>query len=198
MAMNVQGMNINCNKPTKGVSFTAGQSLTPEQLRAKQDEFQKMAEQMSQVVGKKGDGDKPGFFDKIGKAIPKVFAVVIAFTAMKLCLGKAADMVTGGMNKTADKFLDKATQKATEKATEKATQNLDKLKKVVDKIRQSKADKYIVNVIAGGAAAGVALQQFGLVKKDVSEDTKNLIDTSVNSTQGSSYDYNNDIDEEDF
>ena len=67
-----------------------------------------------------------------------------------------------------------------------------------------KIQKVVVNTIAGGAAIGVAMKDFGLVKKQVSDSTENLVDNAVDNASGSSYntsgsnsgDYN--VNEDDF
>lgn len=166
------------------VSFKGG---TPDldALRAKQDEFRRMSEQA---------GGDTGVLGKMGKFATKAIGVVIAFTATKICLGKAADMITGALGKYADKAVAKASEKAAEKAAGKAaeeaakiTAKSDKLAKVVEKIKNSKIDKYAVNIIAGGAAAGVAMKDFGLVKKQVSDNSEYLVDHAIDNANGSAY-----------
>lgn len=47
------------------------------------------------------------------------------------------------------------------------------------KVLASKVQRYAVNVVAGGAALGVAMKDFGLVKKEVSDSTENLVERSI-------------------
>ncbi|MBR2525467.1 hypothetical protein IKE67_03270 [bacterium] len=166
------------------VSFK-GETPDLDALRAKQDEFRRMSEQA---------GGDTGILGKMGKFATKAIGVVIAFTATKICLGKAADMITGTLGKYADKAVAKASEKAAEKAAGKAaeeaakiTAKSDKLAKVVEKIKNSKIDKYAVNIIAGGAAVGVAMKDFGLVKKQVSDNAENLVDHAIDNANGSGY-----------
>lgn len=189
MSMSFQTAGVNKPQTTKAVAFGNASAFDIDALKDKQYEIQRMTEQMAQVMGKQGEDSKPGFFDKVSKAVPKIFAVVIAFTAMKLCLGKAANMIKGGLNKGTDSVMNKIGEKVAEKGSESATKNLSKATDVIGKIKKCKIDKYVVNTIAGGAAAGVALQQFGLVKKNVSEDTANLVDNSIDKAQSSSNNY---------
>lgn len=183
------------------VAFKGG---TPDldALRAKQDEFRRMSEQA---------GQSSGILGKLGGFATKAIGVVIAFTATKICLGKAADMITGTLGKYADKAVSKATEKVAEKAAGKTaeeaaklTAKSDKLVKIVNAVKNSKVDKYAVNIIAGGAAIGVAMKDFGLVKKDVSNNAENLVDHAIDNANGRAYnsygssssEYN--VDEDDF
>jgi len=166
------------------VSFR-GEAPDLDALRAKQDEFRRMSEQA---------GEKGGILGKMGSFASKAIGVVIAFTATKICLGKAADMITSTIGKYADKAVAKAAEKAAEKAAGKTaeeaakiTAHSDKLAKIVDKIRKSKIDQYAVNIIAGGAAMGVAMKDFGLVNKQVSESTENLVDHAIDNANGNPY-----------
>ncbi len=166
------------------VSFR-GEAPDLDALRAKQDEFRRMSEQAG--------GDK-GILGKLGTFATKALGVVIAFTAAKICLGKASEMITGTVGKYADKAVAKATEKAAEKAAGKTaeeaakiTAKADKLAKFVDKVRKSKIDEYAVNIIAGGAAVGVAMKDFGLVKKEVSSNTENLVDNAIDKATENSY-----------
>ena len=190
--MTVNSINLaqNLLTPSSGthnqanVSFR-GEAPDLDSLRAKQDEFRRMSEQAG--------GDK-GFLGKLGSFATKAIGVVIAFTAAKICLGKAAEMITGTVGKYADKAVAKATEKAAEKAAGKTaeeaaklTSKADKLAKFVDKVRKSKIDEIAVNVVAGGAAVGVAMRDFGLVKKDVSSSTENLVDNAIDKATENSY-----------
>ncbi|MBR1680659.1 hypothetical protein IJ707_02595 [bacterium] len=171
-------------KNQTNVSFKGG---TPDldALRAKQDEFRRMSEQA---------GENNGIIGKLGSFATKAIGVVIAFTATKICLGKAADMITSHLGKAADKAVSKVSEKVSEKAAEKTaeeaaklTAKADKLAKIVDTVRKSKVDKYAVNIIAGGAALGVAMKDFGLVNKQVSDRTENLVDDAIDNANGNSY-----------
>lgn len=166
------------------VAFRGG---TPDldALRAKQDEFRRMSEQA---------GENSGILGKLGKFATKAIGVVIAFTATKICLGKAADMITGTLGKYADKAVATAAEKASAKAAGKTAEEAakivaksDKLAKIVEKVRNSKIDQYAVNVIAGGAAIGVAMKDFGLVKKNVSNNAENLVDHAIDNANGNAY-----------
>ena len=86
------------NQSKTNVAFKGG---TPDldALRAKQDEFRRMSEQA---------GQSSGILGKLGGFATKATGVVIAFTATKICLGKAADMITGTLGKYADKAVSKA------------------------------------------------------------------------------------------
>ena len=57
------------------------------------------------------------------------------------------------------------------------------------KVLASKVQRYAVNVVAGGAALGVAMKDFGLVKKEVSDSTENLVERSIDKANGDSYNY---------
>ncbi len=171
-------------KDKANVSFRGG---TPDldALRAKQDEFRRMSEQA---------GGDNGIIGKLGSFATKAIGVVIAFTATKMCLGKAADMITGSLGKAADKALAKVSEKTAEKVAGKTaeeaaklTAKADKLVKLVDTIKKSKVDQYAVNIIAGGAALGVAMKDFGLVNKQVSNRTENLVDDAIDNANGNSY-----------
>ncbi len=166
------------------VSFR-GETPDLDALRAKQDEFRRMSEQA---------GEKGGVLGKLGGFASKAIGVVIAFTATKICLGKAADMITGTLGKYADRAVEKATEVATSKAAGKTAEEAakimahsDKLAKIVDTIKKSKVDKIAVNIIAGGAACGVAMKDFGLVNKQVSDSTENLVDHAIDNVNGNPY-----------
>lgn len=176
------------NKNKANVAFRGGETPDLDALRAKQDEFRRMSEEA---------GAQNSVIGKLGAFATKAIGVVIAFTAAKVCLGKVSDMITGCLGKTADKAIAKATEKAAEKAAGKTaeeaakyTAKADKLAKTVEKIKNSKIDKYIVNTIAGGAAIGVAMKDFGLVKKQVSENAKNLVEDSIDKANESDYNSN--------
>ena len=167
----------------KNVNFK-GSAPDLEALRQKQDEFRRMSEQT---------GDK-GIIGKIGKFATKAIGVVIAFTATKMCLEKVSNMITGKMSEMADKAVATVAEKAAEKAAGKTaeeaaklTAGTDKLAKILDKIKKSKIDKYAVNVVAAGAAVGVAMQDFGLVKKNVSSNAENLVDNAVDIATDNGY-----------
>ncbi len=166
------------------ISFR-GEAPDLDALRAKQDEFRRMSEQA---------GAQGGIIGKLGSFATKAIGVVIAFTATKICLGKAASMITGYLGKAADKTVSTVSEKVAEKTAGKTaeeaakwTANADKLKKIVDTVRKSKIDEYAVNIIAGGAALGVAMKDFGLVKKQVSDRTENLVDDAIDNANGNSY-----------
>ena len=173
----------NGNQNSANVAFRGGQARDLDALRAKQDEFRRMSEQ----------GDENGIFGKLGKFATKAIGVVIAFTAAKICLDKAASM----FGDTASKYLDKAVNKATEKAAAgKTAEEIAKLtasaEKLASKVAKAKSigstvQKYGVNIIAGGAAIGTALKDFGLVKKDVSSTTENLVDNAIDKASDSGY-----------
>ena len=172
--INTQTYLNNLAKPKSQVAFKGG---VPDldTLRSKQDEFRRMSE----------NADDKGVMGKISKFASKAIGVVIAFTATKICLGKAADMITGTLGKGADKVI--------EKVGEKSVENADKVTKMIDKVKKLNIDKIAVNVIAGGAALGVAMKDFGLVKKNVSDATENLVENSIDKAQGNSYnDYSSD------
>ena len=163
----------------KNVNFK-GSAPDLEALRQKQDEFRRMSEQT---------GDK-GIIGKIGKFATKAIGVVIAFTATKMCLEKVSSMITGKMSEMADKAVASVAEKAAGKTAEEAaklTAGTDKLAKILDKIKKSKIDKYAVNVVAAGAAVGVAMQDFGLVKKNVSSNAENLVDNAVDKATDNGY-----------
>ena len=166
-------------------------------LRAKQDEFKRMSEQ---------SGENGGAISKLGGFASKAIGVLIAFTATKICLGKAAELFTGNIGKVVDKTLEKVESKAKEKAaaavlgktaaesieiTNKMMAKSDKLKAIVDKVRSWKIDEKIISLIAGGAAVGVAMKDFGLVKKEVSSNTEHLVDKAID--KANENDYNTDV-----
>ena len=74
------------------VAFKGG---TPDldALKQKQDEFRRMSEQA---------GEKGGVIGKIGSFATKAIGVVIAFTATKICLDKAAGMISDAVGKYAN------------------------------------------------------------------------------------------------
>ncbi len=157
-------------RPQGQVSFKGG---TPDlaTLRDKQDEFRRMSE----------NSDDNGILGKISKFATKALGVAIAFTATKICLGKAADMITGTLGKGTDKIV--------EEVGKKSAENAGKLTKFVDKVKNLKLDQIAVNVVAGGAALGVAMKDFGLVKKPVSEQTEDLVDNAIDKANADSYNY---------
>lgn len=174
----------NGNQNSANVAFRGGQAPDLDALRAKQDEFRRMSEQA---------GDNNGIFSKLGKFATKAIGVVIAFTAAKICLDKAASM----FGDTASKYLDKAVNKATEKAAAgKTAEEIAKLtasaEKLASKVAKAKSigstvQKYGVNIIAGGAAIGTALKDFGLVNKEVSSTSENLVDNAIDKASDSGY-----------
>jgi len=166
--INTQIYLNNLAKPKAQVVFKGG-APDLDALRSKQDEFRRMSE----------NADDNGFMGKISKFASKAIGVAIAFTATKICLGKAADMITGTLGKGADKVI--------EKVGEKSAENADKVTKCIDKVKSLNLDKIAVNIIAGGAALGVAMKDFGLVKKNVSDTTENLVENSIDKAQGNSY-----------
>ena len=144
-------------KPQGQVSFKGG---TPDlaTLREKQDEFRRMSE----------NSDDNGILGKISKFATKALGVAIAFTATKICLGKGTDKVV-------------------EKIGEKSAENAGKVTNLVDRVKKLNIDKIVVNTIAGGAALGVAMKDFGLVKKPVSEQTEDLVDNAIDKASADSY-----------
>ncbi len=170
------------------VAFKGG---TPDldALKQKQDEFRRMSEQA---------GEKGGVIGKIGSFATKAIGVVIAFTATKICLDKAAGMISDAVGKYANsatqKAVDAMTKKASEKTGEEATKLAEKAAKLAEKMEKSKVlaskvQRYAVNVVAGGAALGVAMKDFGLVKKEVSDSTENLVERSIDKANGDSYNH---------
>ena len=164
-----------------------GQAPDLDALRAKQDEFRRMSEQV---------GEQNGTLGKLGKFATKAIGVVIAFTASKICLDKAADMLGNALGKYADKAVSKAAEKAAEKAAGKTAEEAAKLTASAEKLAErvakaknigGKVQKYAVNIIAGGAAIGTALKDFGLVKKDVSSTSENLVDNAIDKATDSGY-----------
>ncbi len=190
-------------KANSNISFK-GDAPDLEALKAKQDEFRRMSEQA---------GEQGGIIGKLGKFASKAIGVVVAFTATKICLGKAADMISSTVgkytNSATQKAIEALNKKAAEKTGEEATKLAEKATKLAEKFEKSKVltekiQKVVVNTIAGGAAIGVAMKDFGLVKKQVSDSTENLVDNAVDNASGSSYntsgsnsgDYN--VNEDDF
>lgn len=190
-------------KANSNISFK-GDAPDLEALKAKQDEFRRMSEQA---------GEQGGIIGKLGKFGSKVIGVVVAFTATKICLGKAADMISGTVgkytNSATQKAIEALNKKASEKTGEEAAKLVEKATKLAEKFEKSKVltekiQKVVVNTIAGGAAIGVAMKDFGLVQKQVSDSTENLVDNAVDNASGSSYntsgsnsgDYN--VNEDDF
>ena len=190
-------------KANSNISFK-GDAPDLEALKAKQDEFRRMSEQA---------GEQGGIIGKLGKFASKAIGVVVAFTATKICLGKAADMISSTVgkytNSATQKAIEALNKKAAEKTGEEATKLVEKATKLAEKFEKSKVltekiQKVVVNTIAGGAAIGVAMKDFGLVKKQVSDSTENLVDNAVDNASGSSYntsgsnsgDYN--VNEDDF
>lgn len=172
-------------KNQTNISFRGAEIPDLDALRAKQDEFRRMSEQA---------GAQGGIIGKLGNFATKAIGVVIAFTATKICLGKAADMITSHLGKAADKAVATVSEKVAEKAAGKTaeeaaklTAKADKLTKIVDAIKKSNVDKYAVNIIAGGAALGVAMKDFGLVNKQVSDRTENLVDDAIDNANGNGY-----------
>ena len=74
-----------------------------------------------------------------------------------------------------------------EKIGEKSAENAGKVTNLVDKVKKLNIDKIVVNTIAGGAALGVAMKDFGLVKKPVSEQTEDLVDNAIDKASADSY-----------
>ncbi len=154
-------------QPQNQVAFKGTPDL--EALRSKQDEFIRMSE----------NSDNNGIMGKISKFASKALGVAIAFTATKICLGKAADMITGTLGKGTDKIV--------EKIGEKSAENASKVTNLVDKVKKLNIDKIVVNTIAGGAALGVAMKDFGLVKKPVSEQTEDLVNNAIDKATDNNY-----------
>ncbi len=188
LAQNLLTTNNNTQSKTSNVSFRGGEAPDLEALKAKQDEFRRMSEQV---------GGQNSTLGKLGKLATKVIGVVIAFTAAKICLDKAANMIGGAVGKYADKAVEKATEKAAEKAVGKTAEEAAKIAesatKLAGKVAKAKSigntvQKYAVNIIAGGAAVGTAMQDFGLVKKQVATTSDNLVDNAIDNS--SSYGYN--------
>lgn len=167
-----QNFNVVQNRQANNNQNVAFRGTAPDldSLRAKQDEFLRMSEQ---------SGNSNSWMGKIGKFASKAIGVVIAFTAMKICLGKASDMITGYLGKGTDKIIEKTAEKSADKAAS--------MTKYVDKIKAWNLDKKVVNLVAGGAALGVALKDFGIVKKPVSDATDDLVDKAVDKANGNSY-----------
>ena len=165
-------------KNQTNISFRGAETPDLDALRAKQDEFRRMSEQA---------GAQGGIIGKLGNFATKAIGVVIAFTATKICLGKAADMITSHLGKAADKAVATVSKKVAEKAAGKTAEEADKLTKIVDAIKKSNVDKYAVNIIAGGAALGVAMKDFGLVNKQVSDRAENLVDDAIDNANGNGY-----------
>ena len=170
-------------KPQGQVSFKGG---TPDlaTLRDKQDEFRRMSE----------NSNDNGILGKVSKFATKALGVVIAFTATKICLGKAADMITGTLGKGTDKIV--------EEVGKRSAENAGKLTNAVSKVKKLNIDKIVVNTIAGGAALGVALKDFGLVKKPVSDQTEDLVENAIDKANADNYNNDSstsgDYDEPDF
>lgn len=198
LAQNLVTTNRQQNK-INNVTFKGENVPDLDALRAKQDEFKRMSERSEQG----------GAVSKLGSFASKAIGVLIAFTATKICLGKAAEMFTDGISKFTDKTLLKFEERAKSKA-QKAIENLseekavevtkqimaksDKLKNAVDKFRQFDILGKIINVIAGGAAVGVAMKDFGLVNKQVSNNAEHLVDKAIDKANGN--DYNSNVDED--
>ncbi len=70
---------------------------------------------------------------------------------------------------------------------EKSAENAGKVTNLVDRVKKLNIDKIVVNTIAGGAALGVAMKDFGLVKKPVSEQTEDLVDNAIDKASADSY-----------
>lgn len=168
------------------VAFKGG---TPdlEALKQKQDEFRRMSEQA---------GEKGGIIGKIGSFATKAIGVVIAFTATKICLDKAAGMISDAVGKYTSTATQKAVEamnkKAAEKTGEEAAKLAEKATKLAEQMEKSKGvasavQKYAVNIVAGGAALGVAMRDFGLVKKEVSDSAENLVERSIDNANGNDY-----------
>ncbi len=166
-------MQINSLKKTQYQPTTAmgsqpafrGGGIDLDTLRTKQDEFRRMSESTPEGGGIIGN------FSKIAT---KAMGVAIAFTATKLCLGKAGELVTSKLSEFAGKIVQKAG-------------DTSKFAKVIDVIKKSNADKYIINIVSAGSALGIAMKDFGLVKKQVSYDTEHLADRVVDSSTQNRY-----------
>ena len=187
LAQNLLTKPNNTQSRTSNVAFRGGEAPDLEALKAKQDEFRRMSEQV---------GGQNSTLGKLGKFATKVIGVVIAFTAAKICLDKAANMIGGAVGSYADKAVEKATEKATEKAAGKTEEEAAKITesatKLAERVAKAKnigntVQKYAVNIIAGGAAVGTAMQDFGLVKKQVATTADNLVDHAIDNDSSSGY-----------
>lgn len=187
LAQNLLTTNNNTKAKSSNVAFKGGEAPDLEALRAKQDEFRRMSEQV---------GEQNGTLGKLGQIATKVIGVVIAFTAAKICLDKAANMIGGAVGKSLDKAVTKASEKAAEKAVGKTAEEAAKITASAEKIAKNVAkaksigntvQKYAVNIVAGGAAVGTALKDFGLVNKQVSSTSENLVDNAIDNASGNSY-----------
>ena len=95
-------------------------------------------------------------------------------------------------NSATQKAIEALNKKAAEKTGEEAAKLAEKATKLAEKFEKSKVltdkiQKVVVNTIAGGAAIGVAMKDFGLVKKQVSDSTENLVDQAVDNATGNGY-----------
>ncbi len=183
LAQNLVTSNRNAHS---NIAFK-GEAPDLEALKAKQDEFRRMSEQV---------GEQGGFIGKLGKFGSKAIGILVAFTATKICLGKAADLISGTVgkytNSATQKAIEALNKKAAEKTGEEAAKLAEKATKLAEKFEKSKVltdkiQKVVVNTIAGGAAIGVAMKDFGLVKKQVSDNTENLVDQAVDNATGNGY-----------
>lgn len=181
---------VNSNRKAHSNVAFKGDTPDLEALKAKQDEFRRMSEQA---------GEQGGFIGKLGAFGSKAIGILVAFTATKICLGKAADMISGTVgkycNSATQKAIEALNKKAAEKTGEEAVKLAEKVTKLTEKLEKSKViadkvQKIVVNTIAGGAAIGVAMKDFGLVKKQVSDSTENLVDNAVDNASGNGYNSN--------
>ena len=118
-------------KANSNISFK-GDAPDLEALKAKQDEFRRMSEQA---------GEQGGIIGKLGKFASKAIGVVVAFTATKICLGKAADMISSTVgkytNSATQKAIEALNKKAAEKTGEEATKLAEKATKLAEKFEKS-------------------------------------------------------------
>ena len=190
--MAVSSINLAQNLITSNRSNNANVAFkggTPDldALKQKQDEFRRMSEQA---------GENGGVIGKIGSFATKAIGVIIAFTATKICLDKAAGMISSAVGKYSNtatqKVVESLNKKAAERTGEEAAKLAEKATKLAEKMEKSKvvAEKVqniAVNVVAGGAAIGVAMKDFGLVKKQVSDSAENLVERSIDNANGNDY-----------
>ena len=185
---------VKANQKQKNTNIAfRGEMPDLDALRAKQDEFKRMSEQSA---------EKGGPIAKMGAFASKAIGVLIAFTATKICLSKAADLFTGNLGKFVDKTVEKIEKKAEEKAaaavlgktaeetlaiTNQIMSKPDKIKSFVNKVKAAKIDEKIISLIAGGAAIGVAMKDFGLVNKEVSSNTQHLVDNAIDKANENNY-----------
>ncbi|MGN1125777.1 MAG: hypothetical protein ACI4SM_06285 [Candidatus Gastranaerophilaceae bacterium] len=184
LAQNLLLTNRNSNK---NIAFR-GETPSLDSLREKQDEFRRMSEQSG----------SNGLIGKLGNFATKAIGVIIAFTATKICLDKAANMIGSSIGKylssANQKAIDSLNKKAAEKVGEEATKLTEKATKLAERFAKSKgiaekAQNILVNVVAGGAAVGVAMKDFGLVKKEVSSNAANLVDNAIDKASENEYNH---------